>query len=173
MRKGSASIIAGDIALFEGQGVAFEILSRALKFFEREWDRWGWHMAIIWAPAYEGWYILEATGQGVKINYYSNETLREKDVRTYRWLDKQPTQKKMNEFLASHIDKAYDIAVYFWTGFQYLVRHFLNRPIPRLLDDRWTCWELAFQFCEDMGKPIGSRFDCPLITDFLKGVSDG
>ncbi len=158
----------GDIIEFKRQGFVSTILGGVLKLFERDWDGWGWHLAIAWLQVGDlGWHILEATEDGVETNFYFNSWLKD-EVRTYKWLDKVPSQKKMNKFLEGHLNKKYDVVIYFWTTLQYLIRHYFNHRIPRLLDDRFTCWELASEFCDEMGKPWESRYDCPMITDFLK-----
>jgi len=145
-------------------------ISRALKLFERWWDGWGWHLSIAWKKAGNGWYILEATGDGVEVNFYRNKYLFT-DTRIYQWFATPPTRKVMDKFYREHIGKKYDVAIYFWTALQYLFRHFWNKRIPRLLDDRYTCWELVFEFCDEMGKPLGSKYDCPIITDFVKAMT--
>ncbi len=157
----------GNIIEFKRKGFISWFLGGLLKLFERDWDMYGWHLAIAWEKAYDGWYILEALAFGTEINYYSNKFL-ERNTRCWKWLDEPPTTKEMGEFLESHINKKYDVVIYFWTTLQYLIRHYFNHRIPKLLDDRWTCWELVADFCESMGKPIQSRFDCPLITDILR-----
>jgi hypothetical protein len=155
----------------KGGGWAAKILGFLLKIFEPSWDGWGWHLSIAWEKDVGGWWILEATGDGVEVNYYDNDYLFT-DTHIYKWFDKVPSLKKRDDFEASHIGKPYDVAIYFWTGIQYLIRHFFNRRIPRLLDDRFTCWELVFEFAEQMGKPIGSRYDCPMISDFCEAMND-
>ena len=161
----------GDIVEFKREGIASAVLGSVLKIFERDWDAWGWHLGIAWEETNGGWYILEALGSGVETNIYLDEYLKE-NTRNYSWLDDEPSQQKLLEFLTDHLNQKYDVAVYLWTSLQYLVRHFFNHRIPRLLDERWTCWELVFEFCEDMGKRIGSKYDCPMITDFLKAIKE-
>lgn len=156
----------GYIVEFKLRGFAFRVLASLLKFFERDWDKWGWHLAIAYEKSGDGWYILEARAGGTEINYYPNFYLKE-HTRSYQWLDKEPRKKRMAEFLALYQGKKYDVAIYFWTTLQYLIRHYFNHRIPRLLDDRFTCWELVSEFCEHFGKPIESKYDCPMITDIL------
>ena len=158
----------GYILEFKRQGIVSTILGGLLKLFERKWNGWGWHLAVIWERTYDGWYVLEARHE-VEINCYTDKWLRA-NTRNYKWLDSPPENEKFNKFLEDHTGKSYDVAIYFWTALQYLIRHFFNHKIPRLLDDRFTCWELVFEFCEEMGKPIGSKYDCPIITDFLRVV---
>ena len=162
----------GYIVEFKRKGLLPAILSKILRLFERDWDGWGWHLAIVWEESKlsDGWYILEALINGVEINYYSNEYLSD-NARIYKWLEKAPTKKALARFLQSHITRKYDVGIYIWTTLQYLMRHYFNRKIPRLLDERYTCWELVFEFCEEMGKPISSKYDCPLVTDFLKAIT--
>ena len=78
--------------------------------------------------------------------------------------------------------------VYFRTMIQYLTLRFVEYlqntfvpwhkfaiSLPRVLDDRYTCWELVYKFARVMGKPIqesaglsASRY--PLISDFVRAM---
>ncbi len=165
---------AGDIVTFRGKGPVFGFFNILLNLFDDYWrslDWKPWHMGILWQETYGGWYVLEAIGQGVKINYYSTEHLKD-NTRCWDWLDGEASMEKRFEFLRGHIDKRYDVGIYFWTMLQYLVRHYFNHRIPRLLDERFTCWELVSEWCEFMEKPIHSKYDCPLITDILKNLEE-
>ena len=151
----------GDILVFKGGGLVFEILGRILKLSERHWDRWGWHTGFV----VYGNQVCESIAEGIVLSPLSK--YKPEETRVYRWLDTPPTNKKINTYLKSHLGKRYDVAIYFWTALQYLIRHFWNRRIPRLLNDRFTCWENISEFCDDMGKPILSHFDCPMLPDIL------
>jgi len=140
----------GDIIEFKGEGPTFFFLGWILKLFERWWDRWGWHTAFVCGKDERG------------LDGYP--------YRIYRWLDRVPPQAKVDAYVESVLGARYDVAIYFWTTAQYLFRHFFNRRIPRLLDDRYTCWENVFWFMREVGKPIQSIYDCPMITDMLKVV---
>ena len=154
----------GDIVLFKGQGLLYEVLSRLLKCFNPSWDRWAWHTGFI-AYDDEGWIVCEALANGVCLN-----PLNGRDARFYRWFDIEPPGDQIIKFIREHINDQYDVLLYFWTTVAYIVRHFWNKPIPRLLDNRWTCWELVTFFCDRMGKPIISIFDCPILTDMIKAL---
>ena len=164
-------IEVGNLVEFKRRGPVSFLLGSLLKMLDHKWDFWGWHLAIVWEKSdlSDGWYILEALAGGVETNYYSLEDLASR-CRVFHWLDEVPAKETLAEFLKGHINKKYDVAVYFWTSLQYLIRHFFNRRIPRLLDERFTCWELVFEFCEELGKPIGSKYDCPMISDFANVV---
>ena len=162
-------IQGGDILVFKRKGFVSGVLGWLLKRFERSWDGWGWHMAIAWRKARLGYWILEAAGKGVRVNLIKEEVFKT-DIRAYRWLDQPASGDDLEEFMAEELDKGYDAAVYIWTMLQYLILHFFNHSIPRLLDNRYTCWELAFFFVRKMGKPIQSIHKYPIITDFLKAV---
>jgi len=153
-------------------GIVANTLGFCLRAFEPWWDGWGWHLSILVSKGDNGCFLLEATGNGVDINYYTFEQL--KDTRVYDWLGREPTRKEWREFIKAHKGKKYDVGIYFWSGLQYLIRHFFNHKIPRLLDDRYTCWELVFEFARDMDKPFDSvyesKYDCPLITDFIRAM---
>lgn len=164
-------IKVGDLVEFKRHGLVGAVLGGLLRLLDRKWDGWGWHLAVIWEKSdlSDGWYIMEALASGVETNYYSREYIC-KQCRVYHWLDQEPTEEKLAMFLKEHLNMSYDVAIYFWTTLQYLIRHFFNRRIPRMLNERFTCWELVFAFCEDMGKPIGSKYDCPMINDFIRVV---
>lgn len=163
----------GQIVEFKGSGPVYGILSRLIKIFEPWWDRWGWHVGFICGEDTRGIFICEAVADGVRI-------ISLKDVvgeyRIHNWFgDNPPNQEKVNEFVNQVTGARYDVAIYLWTGLQYVFRHLLNRRIPRLLDDRYTCWELCAYVCREMGKPWGTIYDCPLITDMIEVMekSDG
>ncbi len=159
----------GTIVEFRRTGFIAKILGGILKLFERQWDGWGWHLAIVYERADNdiGWYILEATWPSVEINYYSDEFIWH-NCRVYDWFNEPPRKVLLNKFMQEHLGKRYDVLLYPWTTIQYLIRHYINRRIPRLLDDKFTCWELVTEICEYLGKPIQqSKYDCPLISDIL------
>ena len=133
-------IKVGDIICFKGKGPVFTILSFLLSLCDSGWRKlkWKpWHMSILWQIDTLGCWILEATAPWVIINHYFWEDLKSK-TRFYHWLDKEPTRAEMDKFYNGHYEKAYDVVIYFWTSLQYLIRHFFNHRIPRLLDDRFT-----------------------------------
>lgn len=167
---GATEMKPGDMIEFKRRGFMAWFLGGLLRLFERDWDGWGWHVAITWQRSATGWYILEAVARGVTINFYSNIYLAE-NTRFHTWLDDNPDDAMMKTFLQGHIGKRYDVAIYPWTAAQYLVRHYFNRRIPRLLDDRYTCWELAAAFYDYMGKPVHSKYDCPMLPDILRTIN--
>jgi len=158
----------GDIIVFKGSGLVFKILSRLLRFFEKHWDGWGWHMAYITRISMRGEVtIAESIGSGVRRSPLTGKT----QYRCYTWLE-EVNQRKLQAFTSKHLGENYDVAVYFWTMLQYLILHFFNHQIPRLLDNRYTCWEFVFLMTREMGKPIQSLHRYPFLTDFLEAVRD-
>ena len=143
---------------------ASAILGGLLKLLEPEWSGWGWHLAVAISQEDDGWWILEARAKGVALNWYSNAFLIDCTL-PHTWLGDVDYEKR-DAFLREYLGQPYDIQEYFWTGLSYLFRHFFNRPIRYLLDNRWHCVELVFFYCREMGKPINSIHDCPLISDF-------
>jgi hypothetical protein len=163
------NIQLGSIIVYKGNGLVFQLLSRLLKFFERDWDKWGWHMSVVVGQEYNDWIVIEAVSGGVRKTRLTKSQGYTRGVRVYNWLDEFDAAKA-GTFAAKHTGQKYDIAVYFWTTLGYLARKAWGRPIPRLFDDRWSCWELVYYFCDRMGKPLAESYDFPLITDFLKAV---
>jgi len=182
MRIEYPTIRPGDNIIFkrsEGFGIAL-VLSWIIKIFYPKWDMWGWHMAVVVAPANEifvskfnrlfkaslivengGWIVIESTWPVVRLNNLSLMG----EYRPYRWFDEPLENPLIDSFIRKYIGWRYDVLLYFWTAAAYLFRHFWNRPIPRLLDNRYTCWELAAEFDEAMGKPVCSKYDCPILPD--------
>jgi hypothetical protein len=162
----------GDAVIFKGQGPVFEVLSFLLCLSDISWRKrdWKpWHTAFICRRETDGGAaICESLGSGVQITPLSRYPAEA--YRIYRWLPAEPAAEKMEGYLQKTLGKDYDAAVYLWTALQYLARHYLNRRIPRLLDDRFTCWENLCNFYEDMGKPVTSKFDCPMITDIIRNL---
>jgi hypothetical protein len=159
----------GSIIECKREGFASFILGGILKRLEPAWDGWGWHLGIAWEKGVAGWYVLESTGKGVQLSFYSNKYLQE-NTRCYDWLGVEPPQDKLDRFLKRYIGKDYDIAIYFWTALAVIIRHYFNRPIPKLLDNRFSCWELVGEFCAEMGKPIVSKYDVIIISDVIRAL---
>ena len=159
----------GDILVFRRKGFVSGVLGWILKRFERSWDGWGWHMAIAWKKGTIGYWILEAAAKGVRVNLIDVNMFKD-EIRFYKWLDEPPSDEALEEFMLDNLKYGYDVAVYPLTMLQYLVFHFFKHRIPRLLNNRYTCWELAFWYARVMGKPIQKIHKYPMVTDFLKEV---
>ena len=159
---------AGDILEFKGQGILYRVLSWLLKRLEPNWNGWGWHMAFVSRVTEDEIQIMESTGDGCQLNPLPEG----KSFKVYRWFDEPVDQRKLNLFVSSHLGKDYDAGCYFGTALQYLMLHFFNHRVPRLLDNRYTCWELVFEMAREMGKPIQEAAGYtmrryPLLPDLL------
>jgi hypothetical protein len=157
----------GDILVHKGEGIVFEILSRFLRLFESWWDRWGWHMSFVVLRVMNQLTIAEARELFTGCREITTQT---SNIRCYRYFDEVPDLEATSVYLTNSMGKRYDVAVYFFTMIQYLVLHFRNKSLPRILDDRYTCWELVFDYCTEMGKPITTIRKYPILTDFLKEI---
>ena len=157
----------GDIVVFKRKGPVSFVLGGILKLFVPSWDGKDWHTAPVSKHDNErGWMICEALAGGVQENPLSLYH----DYTVYRWFDEVLDQSKVNKFVADHLGKAYDVAIYFFTALAIIIRHFWNRPIPKLLDRRFSCWELTQEFTTALGKPIVSPYDVVIITDLMKAL---
>ena len=158
----------GYILIFKGQGFIFRVLSWLLKQFEKGYVAWGWHLAI--AVEYhkqKGWLIAESIAGGVTLSWLDQ---KKQHFRSYKWFDQHIHSSEVRRFIADRAGCSYDVGCYFWTMLQYLVLHFLNHSLPRVLNRRYSCWELIFEFCREMGKPLQPLHRYPLISDFMKGM---
>jgi hypothetical protein len=169
MQIGIKDMRPGDNLIFKRakkDRLAF-ILSLAIRLFYPKWDMWGWHMAFVayWDDVILDWIIGEATWPKVRTRPLSEFRVEGAEFRVYRWFEQEPDRGKIMAFLSQYQDCRYDVLLYFWTAAAYLIRHFWNRPIPRLLDRNYTCWEYVCEFDEGMGKEIISKYDCPILAD--------
>lgn len=155
------------------RNIVAPILGGILKLIESDWDGWGWHLGIAYQEqtrnGVHGWIILESIGKGVDTHWRSDTDLSR--CRTWKWF-KHVNAVYAEAFKDEHLGDDYDVNVYFWTGIAIIFRHYWNRRIPRLLDDRYTCWELVQQFAEKMGKPICSPYDVIIICDMIKALKE-
>jgi len=165
------NIKRGDIIEFKRRGFVSAVLGWLLKRIEKDYDGYGWHTAIAWQPAPQGWYILEAIQHGVTLNWYTEENIFNHS-RVWTWLKEEPDPVVMSSLLPKYLYKKYDVAIYFWTAVAVIFRHYFNRPIPKLLDNRFDCWELIQEFTMDMEDPILSRYDVIIITDLVKALNE-
>lgn len=129
---------------------------------------------------------MEATHPGgLRLVFRSLDYLKRETV-CYRWFDRRIPRKVIDKWVAGHQGCKYDVAVYGWTMLQYLVlkgieliqklfRIKAKIALPRVLNDRYTCWEALFQFARDMGKAIQeaigktvSRY--PMISDLMEAL---
>jgi hypothetical protein len=160
----------GDIVLFRGKGFVFSIFNVLLCLLDIFWRKQPkpryWHMGIAWFQDRYGWYLIEGYAPVVRLHYYSHIELEH--TKRFSWLGKSPSEKFKRSFEKKYLGKKYDVAIYFWTMLAYLIRHYWNRRIPRLLDNSYTCWELGDAFCDELNKPWQDEFDCVILTDFLK-----
>ena len=158
----------GDVALFQGTGPAFQILSRVLKWAEPKWDRWGWHMAVVVDVEGDRALILEGTAPCSRTTWVE---LASWDVRFYRWLDVQVEHARIAGFVQTHTGRRYDVVVYVLTVLARLLRA-VNLDFPRVINRAYTCWELVWEFTDDCGCEITDEYHYPLLTDFLRACGD-
>ena len=168
----------GDILVFKRERNPFKsppsaVLGCALWFMERllplrpRYDGWGWHTAIVISRVRGSYKILESVGGGVRYGFAPENRIG-RGIRVYRLLPSEPDAAVLEKIAQDYLGKPYDVLVYFWSALAYLLRHFWNRRIPRLLDGCFTCWELTFAVMKRLGMTIGSPYDCPMLPDMLR-----
>ena len=174
-----ADMRPGDIILFRGKGLVFNLLSPILGLL-RPFPKitfpavYGsnilfktgrpWHMAFAleWHKKY-GWIIGESIARGVTPTYLDKYIMNGNIPIVIRWFDKSPRAIKLREFMAAHSDSKYSVLAYLWTALQVLIPWF-----PRIVTSRVTCWQNVFRMCRYCGKPIQELHKFPLITDALE-----
>lgn len=160
----------GDIILYRGTGKVFRILSFALGLFDKNWRKlqWKpWHMAFVADEVANMYTIGESVSKGVTEAWLNPDA----DFRVYRWFNEEPVYLEVKMFLLDRAYCRYDLTIYLHTLVFYIIRHFFNRPIPKLLDNRYSCWELVGEFCNEMQEPIASKYDTFFITDILREIA--
>ena len=171
-----------DTVLFRGGGKAFKVCSFLLSIFDKEWRNLKnkpWHMGKLWRRNAFGWFVFEGVTPCSDIRFHSFAELSK--CRIYRVSRVPVTEKFKTKMEERYRYKKYDIIVYGSTTFQYLilraVEWFQKTFIPwhkftislwRVLNDRYTCWELCEAMDRDAGIDWCKRSRYPLITDFLK-----
>jgi len=133
------------------------------------WDNYGWHLAMVSEIKQDGSVIvLEAAGDGVREARL--EQFYDRYGRNYRFwdlLDFEITRPQMVDIIKHYAGLKYGYANYFWAGLIYLFRHHINKPLPNVLNDKYTCWELVYAIFRDLGRPLGANdYDCPTLTEF-------
>jgi hypothetical protein len=162
----------GDILIFKRNvdNRISTVLSRLLQLLERGWDRWGWHTGYVSQVSPDGTIItVEAViGKGVQtVVYPTFESLG--DVRVYRWAD-ELSLNALEAFTEKHIGRQYDVVCYFWTSLQRILLQFSNYCIPRIHNDKYTCWELVSAMARAIEKPLQPISRYPLITDMERAL---
>ena len=157
----------GDIVIFKGHGITYEILSRLLKLFDKEWDRWGWHLAILYSIERTRTVIIESTSGGVTFNILSGK--EGVDWKSDQWLDKAPTGQQMHEWAVKYLGQPYDYIGYSTTILSYLSKVLFNRPF-RIINRDYYCWELGSMFAIDFGKPFVPLAEKPTIAEIMRAL---
>ncbi len=166
MRIPINEVRAGDILVFKGSGIFAFVLSRLIKALkEPSWDCWGWHTAPVIAPDI----IVDAQWPKLKRARISDYVKAGREIKAYRIMD-LPVEDKLAGFAKEHIGRRYDWFVYILTTLAQLLRPMFD--FPRIIDLRFTCWEITFDFCDDMGLDISPPYNYPFITDFLRYVGE-
>lgn len=163
------------IVAFKGNGFIFKTLSFFLGILSPRWRKleWKpWHLAPV-----VGWQkgspiIFEHRPPHNLVGFRT--VYPEEDCLIYT-LPKSIDAKTLAGFLDKRLNKRYDVAAYLRTAAQYFVLHVFNHSIPRVLDERFTCWELTFEFARASGQPLqeccGKTLSAyPMITDFLAAM---
>ena len=162
----------GDTLLFRGSGLLFHFFNLLLNLLDPRWRRRTfkpWHTAILLRPHQDGWVILEGTYPHSQPRFVPRKVLSAQ-CRFLPWMRQAPLPTELIAFEQQYTGKKYDILIYFWTMAQYLFRHYWNRSIPNLLDDRYTCWELVGEWYDFVCDPIHSKYDCIIIENILSAA---
>lgn len=183
----SADYIIGDIVLTDGKGPVFAILSWLLGRFKdkgvkannaefltynEEWrklKRKPWHVGFLTGKEEKNgqsiWKIGEARGKGVEENLL---TELKNPFQVFRWFETPPDETKVREYMQKRLkeNEGYDP---FWGYLFVIVWYFWDR-FPRIIDRKWMCWELLYDFLVMFGKPMDAEWEYPLITRIMHKV---
>ena len=162
----------GDILIFKRneRSRSARVLGWVIKHLEHDWDGWGWHMGYVRCVGADGSIetVESLRGRGVEnVCYPTFGDLGE--VRIYRWLD-ELDDDLLESFTAMHMGEEYDIACYFWTSLQRLLAPLTHHLIPRIINNRYTCWELVCDMARAMNKPLQPVEQYPLIADMERAL---
>jgi hypothetical protein len=173
-------LAVGKTLCWKGDGFLFDNLSLMISACEASWRRrkWKpWHMAkIVSYDPVLGWMVLEATWPRVRLMPLNTLVqIYGGDYRVYDWFDGVVlNQSRVDGFVKDRLGTKYDVIVYPLTIIQYFSWRWFRLPLPRLVDSAYTCWELAEDFDEYMGKPWQGTHNrlhrYPFMPDFLNEV---
>ena len=157
----------GSVLVWKGNGFLFEVLSRLIKRIDApSWDRWGWHTSFISkSDAIDGWCDCSADGNGV------NErplTERGGEYRVYNIPLPLLSADRISEFVRQHKGRRYHSLGYVWKAIYILT----NGHFPRILTKKQVCWDLVFEFCDDMGTEITDEDVPPYLINLLSFVGE-
>ena len=161
----------GDIILCKSGGLLATTLGTLIAVFDSDWRhlKWKpWHVRFVSRYYGTSSIVCESTADGIQENPLTSIPLERQ--KAYRWFDHTLDIDWLDDWVQAHLGLPYDVMVYPWTAIQYLARAVWNRRIPRLLDDRYTCWENVAEMAEDACKPLHSKRDCPMITDLCRAL---
>jgi hypothetical protein len=163
-------LLPGDLLLFkrDPDDKVSGLLARFLARIDRFWDGWGWHMAYVYDVPTDGSIIVAEAkiGRGVQLTKYADRDSLG-DVRVYRWIDSL-ISSELESYTKKHMGCAYDMACYFWTGLQIVIGQLLGFSIPRINNNKYTCWELVCDMTHYMGKPLQPVRIYPIITEMVR-----
>ena len=160
VRVGCVVEFQRDFSFFSVPGFAGGLM----KLLNRKWNGYGWHVG--WVTGINPIRIVEAIGFGV----HERPIDKFYEKRNYRFWDilpeSIPTEEQVTDVLDAYEGKPYDFLAYFWTAMLYLGRHYINRPLPSVLNDKYMCWELIYDICRYVGYPLAANdYDCPTLTE--------
>lgn len=155
----------GSVLVWKGEGFLYEVLSRLIKRIDTpSWDRWGWHMSFI--SKFDGeWYVCEATGEGVReipLSELSGE------YRVYNIPLPLLGSETVRDFVREHKGRKYYNLGYLWKALYVLTKG----NFPRFMTNKEVCWDLVFEFCDDMGTEITDEYVPPYLINFLSYVGE-
>ena len=159
----AGEIRSGDILVWKGSGLIYFVLSRLIKWFkEPSFDLWGWHTV----PMIDNIQFLDAQFPKVRIESLTNPKYLKRPFRAYRIFEESPASIRVIRFVQDKVGCWYDFLAYFLTALAVLLRPRFD--IPRILDRKMTCWELTWEFADEMGFDITDDYCYPFLTDLLR-----
>lgn len=157
----------GSIIIWEGNGILYEVLSRLIQWIDSpEWDRWGWHTSFISKrDEDDNWCDCSADGSGINEKPIAD---REGRYKVFNIPLPLLGTETVREFVQIHKGRKYHSLGYLWKALYILTRgHF-----PRILTRKQVCWDLVFEFCDDMGTEITDEEVPPYIINLLSYVGE-
>ena len=153
----------GDIVEFQHCSFLGNTINWFISLFDKDFDKYGFHLAVFWGHNN----ILEAIPSGVRITNIQEYIEKSHNFRIWRLLDKETTQKQLNDIAKKYTNIKYDWKAYFWTLFAYLFDNRRQKKNPALTNSAYTCWELVFFILYDLGFSFkGYMWQYPMLNEF-------
>jgi hypothetical protein len=157
----------GDVVVFKRKGLLAFFLAHTLWLFDkvflkRDWDKWGWHTAVVSDIDDDEVWILEAAmpvSKETKLNLLSA-------FRVYSWLKSPVSERRWKGVIQKYTGKQYDWDAYISTLLTYPLAKIFKKSFT-FADDEYHCQELVNEVFDAYGEELLEDWQPVVITEIM------